>query len=1083
MQIEQLHVTGFGRLVDWTPTPPLGPGVTLFYGPNEAGKSTLREFLVAMLFGFDSKVQGRHRYNPWQGADLGGEIVYSVDGDRFLLRRHLRGRTAHVELCELPGKTALPPGRADRLLATHIPVSRDLFRRLFAVDLAELTPLDAKTAHAVQEQFATDFQTLGEIASPNQALRELAAAIEEIARRGRRGPHKALVLRLEKQRRELRKQEREARNRIDDYRSQEEKHRRLEAELDALRRERIQIQNEIQRLQNLGPIRKIRGRLRALKQQRDALETWKDFPRDRSDEFDQLRRNIEIRRDTRVERSRDLEEAEKAQTDAAAALEHFPDSAQIEKLRTVTDRARSLPDIADALKELHRRKTSLEHRRTDLAHDLFPADAVEVPAAFRQTFAGDARRLRDDLDKELAAIEEIERELQQKQDRRDVVAEQIRELETEEDQLKAQVPDDYPETFNDGMLRDAEALEQLYANRDQIRQRLEALAKGRKDIEQQLEQLNAVSPPGSNPGIRTALLPGIALFAALAGIALTMLQPGGNVGLIVGILLLAGGAAGLGPMLSKLWSRRPDPATERRQRLEKELEDSAQADETVRRELEHWEKQMVHLAKRAGFDEIPESATLATAILRLRVWADAAPAVKRLEKVRRSLAEKRPEAKKLHADLDAVETRAATLRKQCAARFVASGMTPPRNYDVFRQRDRLRRAAELTEVLAEEERLTQEAVALEQDIRDRTAALDAALRRWGIETGTGDAPLSVIRRLEEFIEDALEAQRRHGDCQRAVRRAEKRADSAQQELEQARRALVEFLRRTGCETTEQFEERARAAAEFARLSEEIAEIEHDLPEVADFAAQAPEPTEGPAANTEETKAEGPADWPEERIRERLVELEIAEERTAANVRELEARQTEVRARLREQEEKVNIEGIRGILEDLDVRIRRAEQRRDVLVLTEFFLREAIEEFARTHRVPVLERAGGLLELVTGGRYRELQPQDTTSNALDRLTVVPAGGGHPVPVAALSRGTVEQVFLALRLALATEMSGGRPLPVILDDVLVNADDRRLPGCIQTIMRLGEKMQVFAFTCHERVAAEFESLGAPRRELPA
>jgi len=97
-------------------------------------------------------------------------------------------------------------------------------------------------------------------------------------------------------------------------------------------------------------------------------------------------------------------------------------------------------------------------------------------------------------------------------------------------------------------------------------------------------------------------------------------------------------------------------------------------------------------------------------------------------------------------------------------------------------------------------------------------------------------------------------------------------------------------------------------------------------------------------------------------------------------------------------------------------------------------------------------------------------------------VIPAGGGQPVKIARLSRGAVEQVFLALRLALATEMSGGRPLPVVLDDVLVNADDHRLPGCIESIVRLGEEMQVLAFTCHERVAAEFERLGTPRCDLP-
>ena len=54
--------------------------------------------------------------------------------------------------------------------------------------------------------------------------------VEEIARRGRRGPHKALIPRLEKCRRELRVQERDARNKIGEYETKENERRRLEGE-------------------------------------------------------------------------------------------------------------------------------------------------------------------------------------------------------------------------------------------------------------------------------------------------------------------------------------------------------------------------------------------------------------------------------------------------------------------------------------------------------------------------------------------------------------------------------------------------------------------------------------------------------------------------------------------------------------------------------------------------------------------------------------------------------------------------------------------------------------------------------------
>ena len=48
-------------------------------------------------------------------------------------------------------------------------------------------------------------------------------------------------------------------------------------------------------------------------------------------------------------------------------------------------------------------------------------------------------------------------------------------------------------------------------------------------------------------------------------------------------------------------------------------------------------------------------------------------------------------------------------------------------------------------------------------------------------------------------------------------------------------------------------------------------------------------------------------------------------------------------------------------------------------------------------------------------------------------------GHSLPVSALSRGTREQLFLAVRLAAVEELSQkGVSLPMILDDVFVNFD---------------------------------------------
>ena len=70
MKLLELHLAGFGRLVDQTFT--FAPGLNLIYGPNEAGKSTLQRAIMALLYGFfdDGRISQEHRAvlaanKPW----------------------------------------------------------------------------------------------------------------------------------------------------------------------------------------------------------------------------------------------------------------------------------------------------------------------------------------------------------------------------------------------------------------------------------------------------------------------------------------------------------------------------------------------------------------------------------------------------------------------------------------------------------------------------------------------------------------------------------------------------------------------------------------------------------------------------------------------------------------------------------------------------------------------------------------------------------------------------------------------------------------------------------------------------------
>jgi len=83
-----------------------------------------------------------------------------------------------------------------------------------------------------------------------------------------------------------------------------------------------------------------------------------------------------------------------------------------------------------------------------------------------------------------------------------------------------------------------------------------------------------------------------------------------------------------------------------------------------------------------------------------------------------------------------------------------------------------------------------------------------------------------------------------------------------------------------------------------------------------------------------------------------------------------------------------------------------------------------------------------------------------------------------PEKSLSKGTIDQVYLALRLALVRAMSrNGESVPMLLDDPFANYDDARLERTMRLIARIAADNQVILFTCREDVTRAAEAVRAP------
>jgi hypothetical protein len=160
--------------------------------------------------------------------------------------------------------------------------------------------------------------------------------------------------------------------------------------------------------------------------------------------------------------------------------------------------------------------------------------------------------------------------------------------------------------------------------------------------------------------------------------------------------------------------------------------------------------------------------------------------------------------------------------------------------------------------------------------------------------------------------------------------------------------------------------------------------------------------------------------------------------------------------------------------ELDSETERLALDRDAFRLAYHTLTACKDEFLRVMTQRLQTRIGRVFGDMTGGRYDavEIDPAslELTVHGIEK---------RDVPAESLSRGTRDQLYFALRVAILEELAADRALPIVLDDPFLHFDRDRLALVEETLARLGETHQILVLTHDARLAG----WSFPKQFLPA
>ena len=156
---------------------------------------------------------------------------------------------------------------------------------------------------------------------------------------------------------------------------------------------------------------------------------------------------------------------------------------------------------------------------------------------------------------------------------------------------------------------------------------------------------------------------------------------------------------------------------------------------------------------------------------------------------------------------------------------------------------------------------------------------------------------------------------------------------------------------------------------------------------------------------------------------------------------------------------------REAMEAAAARLRSAVRPWARLRLAHALLREALNRFRERAQAPMIAAASTYFSLMTGGAFTKLVTDDAGDKPVLRAE---RAGSAIIGVEAMSEGTRDQLYLALRLAALALRRGSHPdMPLVLDDVLITSDDARATHILQALERFAEGSQVVIFTHHRHL----------------
>lgn len=1026
MKLTDLKVDGFG-IWSGISINQLSDQLTVFYGPNEAGKTTLLQFIRTVLYGFASERRTRY-LPPVHGGRPGGHLGLEGPLGRYYVARHTTLTDPATSLGEVsvttPDGGSYGAGALSTLLSN---VDEPIFNNVFAVGLRELQELNTIDDTAAADLLYKLTSGLDRV-SLVDVMRELVASRQRLLS-GDDTPSQ--ITTLLKQRDRLQ-------NEIDNLASLERRWSRLTEQRFTLDAEAVELSRKAQDLEQYGRLLDVtiaahpmwlkRAKMRA---EIDGFGPLQELPEGAVDKLDALVMKVKDQKKRSEEIATERERLKKeiaavpvkqALCDAAAKIELYQEQ---------------LPWIRQLDEQCKRIAVEMGNLQNELGQQW---GDVQLPDGVSR------EKLPEVTKKTLAAVIPASKQVRREASRIKLATRDAEAARAEMAEIEQRISSTLGDREDEDLapaIEKANTRVQQVKRRIHLEERIEAMGRQRTELRIASRELDdaGLLPMPKLIGLGAAFIFGVIMVLMGLGGALMYEMPGALAWSVMGVMCI--GAAILAKQVMEKSHTNITASTEvQLEQLEAQLASA-----------EHERDELDRKLPRGGG---PLDRRLATAQAELEQLEELVP----LEAQRVAIRDRLQQAE---SRLARAQGAAKEARHKWKSSLKAAGLPDILTPDHVRTL--ARRCAELTTIRGRYNTLKQEHDQRQKELAQIGARIVELFQQAELTPQSKD-PQAQLKQLATALAEAQgHIARRDGlkandrNLRKEARKLARRID----DLQRRRRALLVAC---GVKNDLQLRERAAFLEEAARLTRMHDDLAHQIAAMVrpNFSE---EQVAHELANKETTLA----------ARREDVARSLAE--AQARLADVYQQRGEIAHELKTLVEDRRLAQAQLELSSVELQLEKALHRWRVLAATWVVLDKICRLYEAERQPETLIEASRYLTKFTRGQYTRIW-----TPLGDKALRVDDNEGHSLRLEVLSTGTREAIFLSLRLALiAGYARRGAKLPIILDDVLVNLDHIRMKQAATVLRDFATNgHQLLLFTCHEHIKEAFEDLKAEVRRLP-